>query len=206
MQLEIAIREQRANAGEELADAIEHRIACVRTRHHVAVVSRALPRRDERDGLVRIRLCMLHVREIALVNPAIRRPVVNDRAERHARVPEHQCQALRDVLHRIGSATAPGIERIHGRQLRVEDCFERGHGVRCQFRERHADIVRKIDKQLSLTAGVVQCHQSAGTNRVHFREHDQHRRELVLVASSLHAVAIEQRFVGGVDAGDGTRV
>ena len=67
-----------------------------------------------------------------------------------------------------------------------------------KLRQRHAGVVRQVDQELPLAAGIVQRDQPAGAVRVRLREHDERRGELVHVVDALHAVAVEQRLVAGV--------
>ena len=59
-------------------------------------------------------------------------------------------------------------------------------------------VVREVDQQLALAAGIVDRDEPAGADRVRLRKQDQRRRELVHVASAVHAVAIEERVVDGI--------
>ena len=76
----------------------------------------------------------LHVLDIPAVDLAVWRAILDDGANGRARVLHHRCQAVRHLVCRIRSSPAPCVERVDGRQLRVEHRFELPDGFAPQFR------------------------------------------------------------------------
>ena len=63
-------------------------------------------------------------------------------------------------------------------------------------------VVGDVDQELTLAAGIVDGHDPARTRCVRLREQDERGREFVHVARAVHAVAVEDRVVDAVRAGD----
>ena len=154
--------------------------------------------RDQERGLARGGVSGAQIVEIARVDTAAGDAIVDHRAECGAGIGHQRCKAALHADVVLGSASAPRIERVDGRQSRIEQRLEAADALRRQLREAHASRVCAIDQQLPLTAGIVDRDEPAAADGMRLREHDQRRRELLEIVDTMDAVAIEQRLVAGI--------
>jgi hypothetical protein len=118
-------------------------------------------------------------------------------------------QGRQAVLHdgiRARPAGAPGIQRIDRQQARIEQFFQAIDSGGRQRGQRDLHVMRHVDQELALAAGVVDADQPAGGDRVRLGEHHQGGGQLVHVLDTLDAIAVESGLVGVVTAGYCARV
>ena len=155
--LEVAEIEQALHTAQERGHAIQDREAFAGGRDDQRVRARSLAVRHEERGLARGLVADAEIIEVAVLDHAAGDPIVDDGAQRRVGI-AHQCgEALLhpDVI--IRSAGAPCVERVDGRQTRVEQRLEPGGRCGRETGKRHAGVVRKIDQELPLAAGIVQA-------------------------------------------------
>ena len=138
------------NAAQKYRNAVEDWHTGVRTCHNGFVIARTLARRDQRDRFAGFGMRMLHVTQVAWINLAIGRTIMNDDTKRSARILHHRGQAACHLFTRIATATAPCVQRIHDRQFGVDDFFDRRDCFIVQHCQRDARLVGQVDHQLPL--------------------------------------------------------
>ena len=113
---------------------------------------------------------------------------------------------LKDALKIV--AGAPHVERVDGEQAGIEEGFERLGGVRLHLGKTDARIGREIDEELALVTGVEACHEPTGADPApaHVGEQAHARAERLECRDAANSVAIKDRLVGRLVAGNRSRV
>ena len=164
---------------------------------------RARQVRQHAERLRRSRPDVLRDLQVALVVGLALPGHVDD--ERQAAVSGSSCSARNDS-RKIRSASMPVPQASSGFAASSPGSSAssmRGERLVGDPRERHAQVVREVDEQRALAAGVVDARDAApGARRAARRREQLHRvGHLVERAHLVHAVRVEQRLVRAVLAG-----